>query len=60
MDAYTIITLLVAIAIVVALIVVLKYYRIEVPTMPDLKDIPDNVVNMLTGNEVVEPEPEEA
>lgn len=59
MDTYTIMTLLIAIAVIVALILVLKYYRIEVPEMPDsISEAADNVKQMFSTES--EPEPEEA
>ena len=59
MDTYTIMTLLIAAAVIVALILVLKYYRIEVPEMPDsISEAADNVKQMFSTES--EPEPEEA
>ena len=59
MDTYTVMMLLISGAIIVALILVLKYYRIEGPEMPDsISEVADNVKQMFSTES--EPEPEEA
>lgn len=53
MENSSVLIILIGLAIVIALILVLKYYKVELPEMPNFKDIPgmDNLKNIMEDGE---------